>query len=106
MAERALVITPTYNERANIPTLIERVLAQDPRLECLFVDDNSPDGTGDVIAEIAATNQRVHLIRRPRKLGLGTAYRDGFHWALKRDYELIFEMDADFSHDLATCRSS
>ena len=99
MAERALVITPTYNERANIPTLIERVLAQDPRLECLFVDDNSPDGTGDVIAEIAATNQRVHLIRRPRKLGLGTAYRDGFHWALKRDYELIFEMDADFSHD-------
>ena len=99
MAERALIITPTYNERANIPTLIERVLAQDPRLECLFVDDNSPDGTGDVIAEIAATNQRVHLIRRPRKLGLGTAYRDGFHWALKRDYELIFEMDADFSHD-------
>lgn len=99
MAERALVITPTYNERANIPTLVERVLAQDPRLECLFVDDNSPDGTGDLIAEIAATNQRVHLIRRPRKMGLGTAYRDGFHWALKRDYELIFEMDADFSHD-------
>ena len=99
MAERALVITPTYNERPNIRTLVERVLAQDPRLECLFVDDNSPDGTGDLIAELAASNPRVHLMRRPKKLGLGTAYRDGFRWALERDYELIFEMDADFSHD-------
>lgn len=99
MPERALVITPTYNERANIPTLIERVLAQDPRLECLFVDDNSPDGTGDLIEGIATSNPRVHLLRRPRKMGLGTAYRDGFRWALERDYELIFEMDADFSHD-------
>lgn len=99
MAEPALVITPTYNERANIRTLIERVLAQDPRIECLFVDDNSPDGTGDLVAEIAAANPRVHLMRRPKKLGLGTAYRDGFRWALERDYELIFEMDADFSHD-------
>ena len=99
MAERALVITPTYNERPNIRTLVERVLAQDPRIECLFVDDNSPDGTGDLVAEIAATNPRVHLMRRPKKLGLGTAYRDGFRWALERDYELIFEMDADFSHD-------
>lgn len=99
MAERFLVITPTYNERLNVPTLVERVLAQDSRIEILFVDDNSPDGTGDLIAELAATNSRVHLLRRPGKLGLGTAYRDGFHWALKRDYELIFEMDADFSHD-------
>lgn len=99
MPERALVITPTYNERANVPTLIERVLAKDPRLEMLFVDDASPDGTGDLIAGIAATNPRVHLLRRPGKMGLGTAYRDGFHWALERDYELIFEMDADFSHD-------
>ena len=99
MADRFLVITPTYNERLNVPTLVEKVLAQDPRIEILFVDDNSPDGTGDLIAELAATNGRVHLLRRPGKLGLGTAYRDGFHWALKRDYELIFEMDADFSHD-------
>jgi dolichol-phosphate mannosyltransferase len=99
VAERALVITPTYNERANVPTLVERVLAQDPRLECLFVDDSSPDGTGDLVANIAAENPRVHLLRRPGKLGLGTAYRDGFRWALERDYELIFEMDADFSHD-------
>ncbi|MCL4213409.1 MAG: polyprenol monophosphomannose synthase [Gemmatimonadales bacterium] len=99
MPDRALVITPTYNERANIPTLIARVLAQDPRIECLFVDDNSPDGTGDLIEEIASANPRVHLLRRPKKMGLGTAYRDGFRWALERDYELIFEMDADFSHD-------
>jgi len=99
MPERALVITPTYNERANVPTLVERVLAQDPRLEMLFVDDNSPDGTGDLIADLAAREPRIHLLRRPGKLGLGTAYRDGFRWALARDYELIFEMDADFSHD-------
>lgn len=99
MAERALVITPTYNEKANVPTLVERVLAQDPRIEILFVDDNSPDGTGDLIADLASTNTRIHLLRRPGKLGLGTAYRDGFRWALQRDYELIFEMDADFSHD-------
>ncbi len=101
MADRALIITPTYNERANVPTLVERALAQDPRLEMLFVDDASPDGTGDLIAEIATREPRVHLLRRPAKLGLGTAYRDGFHWALERDYELIFEMDADFSHDPA-----
>ena len=98
---RALVVTPTYNEKANVPTLVERVLAQDPRLEMLFVDDNSPDGTGDLIAGIAASNPRVHLLRRAGKLGLGTAYLDGFRWALARDYELIFEMDADFSHDPA-----
>ncbi|MBM3885990.1 MAG: polyprenol monophosphomannose synthase [Gemmatimonadetes bacterium] len=99
MPERALVITPTYNERANVPTLVTRVLAQDPRIELLFVDDNSPDGTGDLIAELAAQDPRIHLLRRPGKLGLGTAYRDGFRWALERDFELIFEMDADFSHD-------
>lgn len=99
MAERALIITPTYNERANVGTLIERALAKDPRLEILIVDDNSPDGTGDIVATIAASNSRVHLLRRSGKLGLGTAYRDGFRWALDRDYELIFEMDADFSHD-------
>ena len=99
MPERALVITPTYNERANVPTLVSRVLAQDPRIEILFVDDNSPDGTGDLIADLAAREPRIHLLRRPGKLGLGTAYRDGFRWALARDYELIFEMDADFSHD-------
>lgn len=99
MPEYALTITPTYNERQNVPTLVERTLAQDPRIEMLFVDDNSPDGTGDLIESIAAREPRVHLLRRPGKMGLGTAYRDGFRWALERRYELIFEMDADFSHD-------
>jgi len=99
VADRALVITPTYNERPNVRTLVDRVLAQDARIEMLFVDDNSPDGTGDLIESIAKDNPRVHLLRRPGKMGLGTAYRDGFRWALARDYELIFEMDADFSHD-------
>jgi len=101
MPEAALVITPTYNERANVAQLAERTLAQDPRLEMLFVDDNSPDGTGELIAQMAERNPRIHLLRRAGKLGLGTAYRDGFKWALERDYELVFEMDADFSHDPA-----
>jgi dolichol-phosphate mannosyltransferase len=102
MAEKALVIVPTYNEKENIRKLIDAVLPQDPRIEMLIVDDNSPDGTGDIVAGIAAVDPRVHLLRRPGKLGLGTAYRDGFAWALENpDYEYIFEMDADFSHDPA-----
>ena len=102
MAEKALVIIPTYNERDNIGRLIDAVLAADERIEILVVDDNSPDRTGDVVADTARVNARVHLMRRPAKLGLGTAYRDGFAWALQRpDYEFIFEMDADFSHDPA-----
>ena len=99
MAEQALVIVPTYNERVNIATLIERILAQDPRLEVLIVDDGSPDGTGALADEIAGREPRVHVIHRGRKLGLGTAYIAGFKWALERDYAYIFEMDADFSHD-------
>ena len=101
MSERALVIVPTYNERENIARLIDTVLAQDPRLEVLVVDDGSPDGTGDIVDGIAQLNPRVHLHRRPRKLGLGTAYIAGFKWALERDYAYVFEMDADFSHDPA-----
>lgn len=97
-AARGLVIVPTYNESENIRTLIRAVLDADPRLDILVVDDNSPDKTGDMVAEIGVTEPRVHLLRRPGKMGLGTAYRDGFRWALARDYELIFEMDADFSH--------
>ena len=99
MSDQALVIVPTYNERENIERLIERVLAQDARLEVLVVDDGSPDGTGAVVREIAAVNQRVHLLPRASKMGLGTAYLAGFRWALERDYALILEMDADFSHD-------
>lgn len=99
MAEKALIIVPTYNEKENIRSLIDAVLPKDARLEMLIVDDNSPDGTGDIVEAIGRENPRVHLMRRPGKMGLGTAYRDGFGWALERDYEYIFEMDADFSHD-------
>ncbi|GBD33360.1 MAG: dolichyl-phosphate beta-D-mannosyltransferase [Gemmatimonadales bacterium] len=99
MSERALVIIPTYNEAANIRQLIPKVLEQDPRIEVLVVDDNSPDGTGDLVEEIARSEPRVHLMRRPGKGGLGTAYIAGFRWALERKYDYIFEMDADFSHD-------
>jgi dolichol-phosphate mannosyltransferase len=97
--ERALVIVPTYNERENIARLIETVLSQDSRLEVLVVDDGSPDGTSAIVEGIMAQNDRVHILNRPRKMGLGTAYIAGFRWALERDYELVFEMDADFSHD-------
>ena len=101
MSERALVIVPTYNERENIERLIETVLAQDSRLEILVVDDGSPDGTGEIVERIGASNRRVNLLARPRKMGLGTAYLAGFRWALERDYAYVFEMDADFSHDPA-----
>ncbi|HEY9514769.1 MAG TPA: polyprenol monophosphomannose synthase [Gemmatimonadaceae bacterium] len=101
MPERALVVVPTYNERSNIVKLVESVLAQDPRIEILVVDDGSPDGTGLLADELAAADERVHAIHRPRKMGLGTAYLAGFKWALERDYAFVFEMDADFSHDPA-----
>lgn len=99
MPERALVIVPTYNEQANIRRLIESVLAQDERIDMLIVDDGSPDGTGAIVAEIGASNPRVHLLERAKKMGLGTAYVAGFRWALARDYAYVLEMDADFSHD-------
>ncbi|HEY7503663.1 MAG TPA: polyprenol monophosphomannose synthase [Gemmatimonadales bacterium] len=99
MAERALVVVPTYNESVNLPLIVPQILAQDPRLDVLIVDDNSPDGTGQVADQMAAAEPRVHVLHRPGKGGLGKAYLAGFRWALERDYELIFEMDADFSHD-------
>lgn len=99
MPDRALVIVPTYNERENILKLIDAVLAQSPIIDVLVVDDGSPDGTGALVDERVASDGRVHIIHRERKLGLGTAYVAGFRWALERDYEFIFEMDADFSHD-------
>jgi dolichol-phosphate mannosyltransferase len=97
--ERALVIVPTYNERENIGRLIEAVLRQDGRLEVLVVDDGSPDGTGQIVAELEASDSRVHLLEREKKMGLGTAYIAGFRWALERNYQYVLEMDADFSHD-------
>jgi dolichol-phosphate mannosyltransferase len=99
LPERALVIVPTYNERENIRRLIETVLVQDARIDILVVDDGSPDGTGALVDEIVASNDRVHVLHRERKLGLGTAYIAGFRWALERDYAYVLEMDADFSHD-------
>ena len=99
MADRALVIVPTFNEKFNIARLIPSILAQDPSLEVLVVDDGSPDGTGAIVDAIAANNPRVHIIHRASKLGLGTAYLVGFRWALERKYDLVFEMDADFSHN-------
>jgi len=99
LADRALVIVPTYNERFNIARLIPAVLAQHPSLEVLVVDDGSPDGTGAIVDAIAATDNRVHVIHRAAKMGLGTAYITGFRWALERKYDLVFEMDADFSHN-------
>ena len=98
-SDRALVIIPTYNERENLLRIIDVTLAQDPRLNVLVVDDGSPDGTGTMADELAAKNPRVNVIHRERKLGLGTAYIAGFKWALARDFEYVFEMDADFSHD-------
>jgi dolichol-phosphate mannosyltransferase len=97
--EKGLVIVPTFNERDNVIRLIDAVLSQDPRLEVLVVDDGSPDGTGELVRERSVGDSRVHLLARERKLGLGTAYVAGFKWALQRDYEFVFEMDADFSHD-------
>ena len=99
MAERFLVILPTYNESENLPRIVPRILAQDPRLEILVVDDSSPDGTGRVATDLAGLNPRVHVLHRPRKEGLGRAYLAGFGWGLERKYDLLFEMDADFSHD-------
>jgi len=101
VSERALVIVPTYNERENITRLIGAILEQDSRLEVLVVDDGSPDGTGDIVTSIMQHEPRIHILRRPRKMGLGTAYIAGFRWALEQGYDLVFEMDADFSHDPA-----
>ncbi len=95
---RGLVIMPTYNEAENIDRIIPVVLSQSAELEVLVIDDNSPDGTGDIVEQMTLTDQRVHLIRRPAKLGLGTAYVAGFRYALEHDYDYCFEMDSDFSH--------
>ncbi len=94
-----LVIVPTYNERDNIGRLLDRLLALPSQVDVLVVDDGSPDGTGDVVAERATREPRLHLLRRAGKLGLGSAYRDGFRYALEHGAQYIFEMDADFSHD-------
>ncbi len=98
-AERILVILPTYNEAENVVDLHRQVLDQDPRIEILVVDDGSPDGTGDRVEEAQVEQPRLHLLRRPSKLGLGTAYLAGFRFGLDRGFDFIFTMDCDFSHN-------
>ena len=99
---KAFVIIPTYNEKDNVRTLTDAVLAQNPGLHILFVDDNSPDGTGALIDALVAEHDRVHVLHRAGKLGLGSAYRDGFKVALAEGADYLIEMDADFSHDPGT----
>ncbi|MDD2462342.1 MAG: polyprenol monophosphomannose synthase [Kiritimatiellia bacterium] len=101
MNEKALIIIPTYDERENVGPMAEAVLGQVPEANILFVDDNSPDGTGALLDDIAAREPRVLVLHRAGKEGLGRAYIAGFKWALARDYALICEMDCDFSHDPA-----
>lgn len=97
---QGIVIIPTYNEKGNIKQIIEAVLAQPVDLHILVVDDNSPDGTADIVRDLQKTHsEALHLLNRKKKEGLGTAYIAGFKWCLERDYTYIFEMDADFSHN-------
>jgi dolichol-phosphate mannosyltransferase len=97
--DRILVIIPTYNEATNLPLIVPQVLKQDSRIEVLVVDDNSPDGTGDIVDRMAQSESRIHALHRQAKEGLGRAYLAGFKWGLGHHFDAMFEMDADFSHD-------
>jgi dolichol-phosphate mannosyltransferase len=96
---RTLIIVPTYNERENLPRMAQKLLSLPVPLDVLIVDDNSPDGTGKLADEIAAKHPEINVLHRKEKNGLGRAYIAGFQWALARNYEFIFEMDCDFSHN-------
>ena len=96
----SLVIIPTFNEKENIEKIIRKVFSLNESLDILIVDDDSPDGTGDIVKSlIPSFKSELHILERKKKNGLGTAYIAGFRWALDREYEYIFEMDADFSHN-------
>jgi dolichol-phosphate mannosyltransferase len=97
--KKVLVIIPTYDERENVGPISEAVLVACPEAHILFVDDNSPDGTGILIDELVAREPRIHVLHRAEKNGLGRAYISGFKWAIENRYDFIFEMDADFSHN-------
>jgi dolichol-phosphate mannosyltransferase len=99
MHPKTLVIVPTYNERENLPPLVQRVFALPVKVDLLIVDDNSPDGTGKMADEFATQHPGMFVLHRAEKNGLGRAYIAGFKWALERDYEFIMEMDGDFSHN-------
>ncbi|WCJ60421.1 polyprenol monophosphomannose synthase [Fontisphaera persica] len=101
MAAEVLVVVPTYNERDNLPPLIGRLLALPLPVDVLVVDDNSPDGTGELADELAQKHPQVHVLHRREKDGLGRAYCAGFEWALARNYAFVIQMDGDFSHDPA-----
>jgi dolichol-phosphate mannosyltransferase len=96
---KALIIIPTYNEKENLESLVEAIFQLGRDMEILVVDDGSPDGTGEIADRLSKQNERVHVIHREGKLGLGSAYLRGFRFAIDRKYDLVFEMDADFSHD-------
>ncbi len=97
-SQRALIIFPTYNEKENIEKIVHSVLPLDARIHVLIVDDNSPDGTGKIAERLSKQEEKVFVLHRQNKEGLGRAYIAGFRWALEKDFDLIFEMDADFSH--------
>ena len=99
--DKPLVIIPTFDEKENVESIARAVHSQCPKAEVLFVDDNSPDGTGAILDSLAANEVYVHVLHRDEKKGLGRAYIAGFKWALERDFDCMFEMDADFSHDPA-----
>lgn len=94
-----IVIIPTYKERENIEAIVKAISSQEVRFDILIIDDNSPDGTADIVKELQNKYPNLYLIEREGKLGLGTAYIAGFRWALERSYKFLYEMDADFSHD-------
>jgi dolichol-phosphate mannosyltransferase len=96
---QTLIIVPTYNERENLPRMAQKILSLPVAVDLLVVDDNSPDGTGKIADELAAQHPQIHVLHRSEKNGLGRAYIAGFKWALEKNYEFIFEMDCDFSHD-------
>lgn len=98
MDKRALVIFPTYNEKDNIEKIVSAALGTDERIHVLIVDDNSPDGTGQIADNLASQNDKINIEHRPGKAGLGKAYLHGFKWAIENKFDYIFEMDADFSH--------
>lgn len=99
MNRRTIVLIPTYNERENLENIVSAIFGVVPHVHILVIDDNSPDGTGQIADNLAASDERVHVLHRRGKEGLGRAYLAGFDWALAGDWERVFEMDADFSHD-------
>ncbi len=92
---KTLIISPTYNEVKNIQSLVEQILELDPSYHLLIIDDNSPDGTAEKVKELKSLFDNLHLEERPKKAGLGTAYKFGFNWALKNGYDAVVQMDAD-----------